>query len=50
MGFFPMVFVLGAVWSREKRLGKWAKAIILLQAFSILFGIIAKIKNWYEIM
>lgn len=50
MGFFPMVFVLGAVWSREKRLGKWAKAIILLQAFSILFGIIVKIKNWYEIM
>ena len=50
MGFFPMVFVLGAVWSREKRLGKWAKAIILLQAFAILFMLVMKAKNWYEMM
>lgn len=50
MGFFPMVFVLGAVWSRERRLGKWARAIILLQAFAILFFRVVQIKNWYEIM
>lgn len=50
MGFFPIVFVLGAVWSRERRLGKWARAIILLQAFAILFFRVVQIKNWYEIM
>lgn len=33
MGFFPMVFVLGAVWSRERRLGKWARAIYYYRHF-----------------
>lgn len=50
MGFFPMVFVLGAVWSGKKRFGKWEKIIILLQAFSILFMLIMRARNWYEMM
>lgn len=50
MGFFPMVFVLGAVWTRKKRFGKWEKTIILLQAFSILFMLVMRAKNWYEMM
>jgi hypothetical protein len=47
MGFFPMVFVLGAVWSKEKYSSKWIKVIILLQALSILYILSYKLYKWY---
>ncbi|MEE0882300.1 MAG: EpsG family protein [Bacteroidales bacterium] len=47
MGFFPMVFVLGAVWSKEKYSSKWIKVIILLQALSILYMLSYKLYKWY---
>lgn len=47
MGFFPMVFVLGAVWSKEKYSSKWIKVIILLQALNILYILSYKLYNWY---
>lgn len=47
MGFFPLVFVLGAVWSKEKYSSKWIKVIILLQALSILYILSYKLYKWY---
>ena len=47
MGFFSMVFVLGAVWSKEKYSSKWIKVIILLQALSILYILSYKLYKWY---
>lgn len=47
MGFFPLVFVLGAVWSKEKYSSKWTKVIILLQALSILFMLSYRFYKWY---
>lgn len=49
MGFFPMVFVLGAVWSRENYATKWSKAIILLQALSIVYILSYRFYKWYGI-
>lgn len=47
MGFFPLVFVLGAVWNKEKYSSKWTKVIILLQALSILFMLSYRLYKWY---
>lgn len=47
MGFFPLVFVLGAVWSKEKYSSKWIKVIILLQALSILYILSYRLYKWY---
>jgi hypothetical protein len=49
MGFFPMVFVLGAVWSNEKYSSKWTKVIILLQALSILWMLSYRFYKWFGI-
>lgn len=49
MGFFPMVFVLGAVWSKEKYSSKWIKVIILLQALSILWMLSYRFYKWFGI-
>lgn len=47
MGFFPLVFVLGAVWSKEKYSSKWTKVIVLLQALSILWMLSYKFYKWF---
>lgn len=47
MGFFPMVFVLGAVWGKAKTSTKWSKTIILLQAFAILYMLSYRFYKWY---
>lgn len=47
MGFFPMVFVLGAVWSKEKTSTKWLKTIILLQTFAIFWMLSFRLYKWY---
>lgn len=49
MGFFPLVFVIGSVWNREKKLSKTAKTIILLQAFAILFRLSYTFYSWYRL-
>lgn len=46
MGFFPMIFVLGHVWSKEKKLTKTAKTIILLQAFAIFWMLSYNLYKW----
>ena len=43
MGFFPLVFVLGAVWNKEKYSSKWLKLIILLQLFWIFFKLFGNV-------
>lgn len=47
MGFFPLVFILGAVWIREVYATKCTKIIILLQLFIIILFDILKLKSWY---
>ena len=46
MGFFPLVFVLGAVWNKEKYSSKWLKLIILLQLFCVFFRFFVKFKDY----
>ena len=48
MGFFPLIFVLGAVWSKEKNSSKWLKLIILLQLFWVFFRFFVKFKDYLE--
>lgn len=48
MGFFPLVFVLGAVWSKEKYSSKWLKLIILLQLFWVFFRLFVTFKAYLE--
>lgn len=48
MGFFPMVFVLGAVWNKEKYSSKWLKLIILLQLFWVLFRLFVTFLDYLE--
>lgn len=48
MGFFPLVFVLGAVWNKEKYSSKWLKLIILLQLFWIFFKLFVTFLNYLE--
>jgi hypothetical protein len=47
MGFFPMVFVLGAVWCKEKTSTKWLKTIILLQVFAVFWMLSYRLYKWY---
>ena len=49
MGFFPLIFVLGATWSKETSSTKGIKAIILLQAFAIFWMLSYKFYKWYEL-
>lgn len=49
MGFFPLIFVLGAVWNKEKNSSKWIKVIILLQALSILHMLSYRFYKWFGI-
>lgn len=37
MGFFPLVFILGAVWGKEKYVTKGTKLIIILTIFAIIW-------------
>ena len=46
MGFFPIMFVLSAVWSKETSQSKWAKTIILLQSFAIFWMLSYKFYKW----
>lgn len=46
MGFFPMIFVLGYVWSKETYSTKTTKAIILLQAFAIFWMLSYDLYKW----
>lgn len=48
MGFFPLVFVLGAVWNKEKYSSKWLKLIILLQLFWVFFRLFLTFKDYLE--
>lgn len=48
MGFFPLVFVLGAVWYKEKYSSKWLKLIILLQLFWVFFRLFVTFKDYLE--
>lgn len=47
MGFFPLIFVLGEVWCKEKSSSKWTKVIILLQTLSVLYMLSYKFYKWY---
>jgi hypothetical protein len=49
MGFFPLVFVLGAVLSKEKESNKWFRIIMLLQFFAIFLTRIVQLINWYKL-
>jgi hypothetical protein len=49
MSFFPMVFVLGAVWSKEKCSSRWIKFIILLQAVNVSFMLCYRFYKWFGI-
>lgn len=46
MGFFPMLFVLGKIWSIEPKTNNWIKLIIILQLFSLFWQWSYKIYNW----
>jgi hypothetical protein len=46
MGFFPMIFVLSAIWSKETSQSKLSKSIILLQTFALLFWVSYKFYKW----
>lgn len=48
MGFFPLVFVLGAVWNKEKYSSKWLKLIILLQLFWVFFRLFMTFKHYLK--
>ena len=48
MGFFPLVFVLGAVWNKEKYSSKWLKLIILLQLFWVFFRLFVTFLDYLE--
>lgn len=47
MGFFPMVFALGKVWSIEQKSSKTIRIIILLQGLSILWMLSYRLYKWY---
>lgn len=49
MGFFPLVFVLGAVWNKEKYSSKWLKLIILLQLCWVFFSLFVTFLDYSKI-
>ena len=49
MALFPMVFVLGKVWTMEPNTNKYIKVIILLQLLSILLKYSLQLKSWYAL-
>lgn len=46
MGFFPMLFVLGKIWSIEPKTNNWIKWIIFLQLFSLFWKWTYEIYKW----
>lgn len=46
MGYFPMLFVLGKIWSLEPKTNNWIKCIILLQLFSLFWQWAYEIYKW----
>ena len=49
MAIFPLIFVLGKVWSMEHRTNIYIKMIILLQLFAVFMQKILQTLKWYEL-
>ena len=47
MALFPLIFVLGRVWTIESKTNRYIQAIILLQILSIAFKYVLQLKSWY---
>lgn len=47
MALFPLVFILGKVWSVEQKTNIYVKAIIILQLLSIAFKYALQLSDWY---
>lgn len=49
MCFFPLIFVLGKLWSMETKTNKWIKFIILFQIISLLLKYSLQLRDWYQL-
>lgn len=49
MGFFPLIFVLGKLWSMEPKGNFLVKAIILTQLFALALKYLLLLLNWYAL-